>query len=79
MNENDLSKAKNSDLRGSLAALRRAAELARETAIQTGTSLVVARDGQIARISAEELREDEVDGTKEVSRTGDELKVATLT
>jgi hypothetical protein len=45
MSPKDLDKAKDPDLRNSLAALRRAADLARKTAIQTETDLVVAKDG----------------------------------
>ena len=56
MNEADLSQAKNPDLRGSMAAMRRAAALARKTAIQTDTGSVVVRDGQPVRIPAAELR-----------------------
>ena len=56
MNEKDISKAKNPDLRGSLAALQRAAALARETAIQTNTNIVIEKDGKLVWISAEELR-----------------------
>ena len=52
----DISKAKNPDLRASVAAMERAAELARKTAIQTDTAIVVLQDGKIVRISAEELR-----------------------
>lgn len=55
MNPNDISKAKNPDLRNSLAALRRAGELARETAIRSGTCLVVRRNGKRVRIPAETL------------------------
>ena len=54
--QEDLPKARNPALRGSLAAMRRAAALARETAIQTGTAIVVVRDGKIVRIPAAELR-----------------------
>lgn len=57
MTEADLPKAKNSDLRGSLAAMRRAAAMARETAIQTDTGIVVVRDGKPVVISAQQLRE----------------------
>ena len=57
MNDNDLSKAKDPDVRASLGALRRAAELARKIAIQTETSLVVVSDGHMRRISADELRQ----------------------
>ena len=56
MNDNDLSKAKDPDVRASLGALRRAAQLARKIAIQTETSLVVVSDGRMLRISADELR-----------------------
>ncbi|MBS0582233.1 MAG: hypothetical protein JSS42_03935 [Proteobacteria bacterium] len=52
----DLSKAKNPDLRASLAAMHRAAELARKTALQTNTALVVVKDGKLVRIPAEQLR-----------------------
>ena len=55
MNLKELSQAKNPDLRASLEALRRAAGQARRTAIQTGTNLVVVEDGQLRRISADEL------------------------
>jgi hypothetical protein len=39
-----------------MAALQRASLQARKTAIQTGTHLVIVKDGQLLRISAEELR-----------------------
>ena len=56
MNPHDISKASDPDLRASLTALRRAAALARKTAIETGTDLIVVRDGRMVRISAETLR-----------------------
>ena len=56
MSTRDISEAKYADQRGSLAALKRAAEMARTTAIQTGTGIVVSRDGKPIRISAAELR-----------------------
>ena len=56
MTQQDLSKAKNPDLRNSLAAMRRAAEMARSIAIQTNTEIVMVRDGKVVRITAEELR-----------------------
>ena len=52
----DLSEAKDPVLRGSMAAMKRAAALAREIAIQTDTGIVVVRDGKVVRISAAELR-----------------------
>lgn len=51
-----ISAAKDPDLRTAGAALLRAAELARQTAIQTGTNIVVMKDGRLTRISASELR-----------------------
>jgi hypothetical protein len=56
MSRADISQAKNPDLRGSMAAMRRAAALARKTAIQTDTAIVQVRDGKVVRIPAAELR-----------------------
>jgi hypothetical protein len=56
MKQQDLSKAKNPDLRASVAAMQRAAELARRTALQTDTAIVVVQNGKLVRISAEQLR-----------------------
>ncbi|HET8898340.1 MAG TPA: hypothetical protein VFN09_06175 [Rhodanobacteraceae bacterium] len=58
MTPQELSKAKNPDLRASLAALRRAAALARQTAVQTNTAIVVIKNGKLLRIPADELRRD---------------------
>lgn len=58
MKPKDIAEAKDPDLRASVAAMRRAAELARETAIRTDTSLVIVRDGQIVRIPAQTLRDE---------------------
>jgi hypothetical protein len=58
MNPKDIANAKNPILRGSLDALRRAAAMAREIAIQTGTELVISKDGKVVRIPAEELRKE---------------------
>lgn len=41
----------NADIRGSLPAIPRAAQRARELAQQTGTDLIVARAGQVVRVS----------------------------
>ena len=57
MTEQELSQAKNPDLRASLAAMRRAAELARVIAMQTNTAIVVVKNGKLERISAEQLRQ----------------------
>lgn len=56
MSGNDLSEAKDPDVRASLGALRRAAQLARKTAILTETHLVIVKDGRMLRLSADELR-----------------------
>ena len=56
MNKTDLSRARNPDIRASLAGMKRAAALARQTAIQTNTEIVLVRDGKPVRVSAAELR-----------------------
>ena len=57
MTNRDLSTARNPDLRASLAAMRRAADAARKTAMETNTEIVVVRDGKPIRIPAQRLRE----------------------
>ena len=54
----DISKAQNPDLRTSLTAMLRAAKLARQTAVQTNTAIVVVRDGKPVRVTADELRQE---------------------
>ena len=61
MNANDLTNAKDPDIRAALGALRRAAQLARKTVIQTNTCLVIVRDGRLQRIGAAELMRQEPD------------------
>jgi len=56
MKTKDISEAKDADLRGAMAALQRAADSARKTAIQTDTGIVIQKDGKLTRISAQELR-----------------------
>lgn len=56
MNPKDITEAKDPDLRASGPALGRAAELARRTAIETDTALVVVEKGELLRIPASELR-----------------------
>lgn len=56
MSPPDISKAKNPDLPASLIALRRAAAMARQVAIETNTGIVVVQDGKLVHISAEQLR-----------------------
>jgi hypothetical protein len=57
MKASELQLAKNPDLIASVAAIKRAAQLARQTAIQTNTAIVVIKDGVLCRISAEELKQ----------------------
>ena len=59
MNTRDISEAKDPLLRASLAAMQRAAALARQTAIETNTGIVLFIDGQVVRIPAAELTVDE--------------------
>ena len=51
----DIREARDPAMRGSLAALERAAEDARRIAIQTSTDLIVMRDGEICSLSPEEI------------------------
>jgi hypothetical protein len=51
-----ITSAKNKDLAGSLAAIQRAAQSARELAVRTNTAIIVFRDGKIVRVTADELR-----------------------
>ena len=61
---NDLSKAKDPDVRAALGALRRAAQSARKTVMQTNTHLVIMKDGRLQRIAASELALQEAAKTK---------------
>jgi Cdc6-like AAA superfamily ATPase len=56
---NELAMAKDPDLRAALGALRRAAQAARKTAMQTGTHLVIVEHGRLQRVSAAELAQQE--------------------
>jgi hypothetical protein len=61
MTQQEISKAKDPDLQASVAAIQRAAQLARKIAMQTGTAIVIARDKKMVRISADELRKEQHD------------------
>lgn len=52
----DLPTANHPDFIGSLDAMQRAAESARQLAMQTDTAIVVMREGKIVRVTADELR-----------------------
>lgn len=60
MKKQDISTAKDSDLRASQAAMQRAAALARQVAIQTNTAIVVEQNGKVLRVTADELRQQEL-------------------
>lgn len=56
MTAEQLSKAKDKDIPASLIAMRRAAQTARELAVRTNTAIIIARNGKLVRITADELR-----------------------
>lgn len=61
MSHKDISQARNPDQRASLAAMQRAARMAREIAIQTNTAIILHQDGRLVRITADQLRaEDQI-------------------
>ncbi len=55
MNQHEIGKAKDKDLITSMTAMRRAAHMARELALLTGTAIVV-KDNKLVRVTAEEIR-----------------------
>jgi uncharacterized protein YacL (UPF0231 family) len=57
MNQDQVGQARDKDLPSSLIAIRRAAQAARDTAVRTGTAIIVWRNGQVVRISANELQQ----------------------
>ncbi len=58
MIQQELDAAKDKDLITSLAAIKRAAALARKQAIQTDTAIVVVKGHKIVRLTAEVLRKE---------------------
>jgi len=56
MNQGELFKAKDKDLVNSMAAMKRAAAMARKAAVQTDTAIVVVQGKQIVRVTADNLR-----------------------
>ena len=54
MNESD--RSNDPEVGDAMAAMQRAAELARKTAIQTETAIIIVQDGKRIRITADELR-----------------------
>lgn len=50
MNKRPIEEARNPDLRSSVAAMQRAARRAREIAAQTGTLLIIYRNGEVVAV-----------------------------
>ena len=59
MTQQELSMAREQDLVASVAAMKRAAALARQIAVQTGTAIVVSSGDKIVRRTAAELSVDQ--------------------
>ncbi|NOT12511.1 MAG: hypothetical protein HOP23_11870 [Methylococcaceae bacterium] len=57
MDTKDITTAKDPGLRASMAAMQRAAALARKTAIQTDTHSVIMEGKKLVRVSADDLRQ----------------------
>ena len=57
MIQQELARAKDKDLAASLVAMRRAARMAREEAVRTDPAVIVIRNEQTVRVTADELRE----------------------
>ena len=51
----DMALARNPDLRTALAVMQCATDSAKQLAIQIGTAVVVIKDGQLVRVTAEQL------------------------
>jgi len=59
MTAQELIYAKDKDLPASLLAIKRAADLARKTALETNTGIAIFRDNQIIHVSAEQIRSEQ--------------------
>ena len=59
MSEKSHNDSVDQEIRDAMNAMQRAAELARKTAIQTETAIVIVRDGKHVRVTAEELRQEQ--------------------
>jgi len=56
MNGKEIERSSNPDVLDAMAAMERAAEMARKIAIQTETAIIIVQDGKRMRVTAEELR-----------------------
>jgi hypothetical protein len=68
MKQQDLDKAKDPDLRASLFAIKRASEAARKLAMQTDTCLVIVKDNQLIRITAQELKQEQLNKQEQFNK-----------
>ena len=68
---NDMTEINDPVIVGALSALERAAQDARRIAIQTGTELIIMRDGEICSLSPEEIAKlpPVVESTPDTQRT----------
>lgn len=66
MSQRDIAKAKDQDLFLSVQAMKRAALLARQVAVQTGTAIVIRQGNKIVRRTAAELVAESVDAATEM-------------
>lgn len=65
----DISLARSPLLKGSMAAMERAAAMAREIAIQTNTAIILVKDGKVKRVTADELRREDAERKLAEQRT----------
>ncbi len=60
MTQDQLAQARDKNLPASLIAMRRAALMARQQTVRTDTAIIVIRNSQIVRVTAETLRKEGV-------------------
>lgn len=58
MTQMELNTAKDKDLITSLTAMKRAAAMARRQAVQTDTAIILMKDQQIVRLTADDIRKE---------------------
>jgi hypothetical protein len=75
MNHRKITQARDKDLPNSLAAMKRAAQMAREEAIRTDTAIIVMRDNKVVRVTADELRQEDVRSEPPVVDEGSSTQV----
>jgi hypothetical protein len=52
---------------GSMAAMIRAAAMARDIAIQTNTAIIIEREGKVVRVTADELRREKLEAESQAA------------